>query len=137
MSLKVSIVDTNAPDLKMIVSNFSLVEHFIQDEMYKLIWVEESASVSFQMKERFKGFRIINCDSEKSLNFLKSTVLTLAKCQIRGQTSEPVASGSYSEKDEHERKKDHRTSSNDQQGYPHQKLEASSLWKEFWGKDSC
>lgn len=68
-----SILDVNAIDLKMNVSNFSLVENFIQEEMFKLIFEKESDSIAFQMKERYKGFRIINSKIEESLNFLNST----------------------------------------------------------------
>ena len=57
--------------------------------MFKLICEKESASIAFQMKERYKGFRIINCETEESLMFLKSTVSKMgelwpnAKLEVR------------------------------------------------------
>lgn len=48
LNLKMSIVDANVPDLKIYVSNFSLVENYIQEEMNE----KESASIAFQTKER-------------------------------------------------------------------------------------
>lgn len=43
----------------------------------------ESASIAFQIKKRYKGFWRINCESEKSLNFLKLNVLKMSNMNAK------------------------------------------------------
>uniref|UniRef100_T1GGC9 DUF4780 domain-containing protein n=1 Tax=Megaselia scalaris TaxID=36166 RepID=T1GGC9_MEGSC len=94
--LKVSIVDTGASDLNISTTNFSLVEEGIQHEMYKRICEGESFA-PFQMKERYMGFRIIECESEAALIFLRKAVSNLgelwssAKLELRHLNELPVS----------------------------------------------
>lgn len=89
-TLKVSIVDAGSSDLKMSVENFTKVEGGIQVAMYKKMCEDGTKRFpAFKMNERFRGFRIITCDSNSALDFLKEAVASLgevwkgAKLEVR------------------------------------------------------
>ena len=68
-----------SPDLKMSHINFSMAEDCIQNAMFELLQSEAKSFPSFQMEERYRGFRIISCGNDSSLNFLKETVCKIGK----------------------------------------------------------
>lgn len=78
LDLKISIVDINAPDWRIPVEKFSLIEQSIFDMIME-------ASINgiltkppqYDMSERFHGFRLISCDCMESLNFLQDVVKNL------------------------------------------------------------
>jgi hypothetical protein len=79
-TLKVCIVDANSKDLRMSHENFSIVEEKIQDAIVDRILKEKLKSFpSFHMKERFRGYRIINCENEFTLQFLKDTISNIGE----------------------------------------------------------
>lgn len=81
MTLKVTIVDANAPELRITLKQFSDIEYAIQDAMWERIDADNNKSyfVGASMDERFRGYRIISCGSEETLKFLKDTVSGLGE----------------------------------------------------------
>lgn len=74
-TLKVCIVDASSRDLRMSRQNFSKVEGIIQDAIVdKIMELKMTSFPTFHMKERFRGYPIINCENDFSLQFLKETV---------------------------------------------------------------
>lgn len=89
-NLKVSIIDANAHDLKMSVEHFSKVEGGIQKIMFKMLLDKKIQHFpAFKMNERYRGFRIITCETSEALSFLKNAVGELeelwtgAKLEVR------------------------------------------------------
>lgn len=73
--LEVSIVDTNQPDWKISVENFTLIDNFLIKEIFKGIQGKTLAKVPvYDMDKRFHGYRIITCDTPFAVDFLRQTI---------------------------------------------------------------
>ncbi|KMQ87435.1 isoform c [Lasius niger] len=76
--LKVCMVDKSAVDLRIDGDNYSRVERAVFDALVK--WVEmhpSSPAPVFSSNERFRGYRVITCDSLSSVEFLREAVSKL------------------------------------------------------------
>uniref|UniRef100_UPI002FDC6DA3 DUF4780 domain-containing protein n=1 Tax=Streptomyces sp. IBSBF 2390 TaxID=2903533 RepID=UPI002FDC6DA3 len=78
--LKVVVIDAAAPDLRMSVDNFSTVEWAVQRAMWKRILEgKKTVFLGSTMKERYRGFRVVNCEDVQMLNLVRETVAGLGE----------------------------------------------------------
>lgn len=75
LDLKVAIVDKSTTDLRISPENYGRVESAIFDGIYDLITKQPLCKAPvFSSKERFRGYIVVNCDCQSSVEFLKATV---------------------------------------------------------------
>ncbi|KAL5277618.1 hypothetical protein ACFFRR_002693 [Megaselia abdita] len=77
--LKVVIVDKNETDLRINPDNYSRVEKGILKELFE--WIKSHPSrvaPVFSSQERFRGYKVVSCDSQGSVEFLKAAVGRMA-----------------------------------------------------------
>lgn len=75
--LKVCIVDTAASDWRISVENFGIIESYIMENILKLMKENNQDPPSFEMNERYHGFRLILCETQFSLDFLRNCIENL------------------------------------------------------------
>ena len=73
--LKVCIVDTGSLDWKISAENFNEVDDFLMNEIYKDILAKKLVPMpKYKMKERYHGFRVIECDTPRALEYLREVI---------------------------------------------------------------
>lgn len=78
MDLKVCIVDESDPNWKISADNFSTVENYIYHTIMKQIEEKPNLPIpEMVMSEKFRGFIVITCDSQFSVDFLKATISSI------------------------------------------------------------
>lgn len=76
--LKISIVDARKRDLKISLRLFSSIEYALQKAMWKKI--NEGQPIFFGSSvESYRGFRVIYCESEETLQFVKDAVTNMRR----------------------------------------------------------
>lgn len=75
LDLRVCVVDTNDSEWRVSLPNFNKIENKIIKEIFKHgVQNPNAAAPVFKMNEKFRGHHIVSCDSQSSVDFLRSVV---------------------------------------------------------------
>lgn len=79
-TLKICIIDKSSDDWRISNDNFSLIEEKIQDVIIDLFAGKKLIRLpNFHMTEKYRGHRVISCENDFSLQFLKDAVQNLGE----------------------------------------------------------
>lgn len=75
LDLRVCIVDTNDSEWRVSLTNFNKIENKIIKEIFKHgVQNPNTPGPVFKMNEKFRGHHILSCDSQSSVDFIRSAV---------------------------------------------------------------